>query len=180
MQKKIRVVVGMSGGVDSSVTAALLQEQGFDVVGIFMKNWDDEVVRMPIIDGCSSAEDQEDARTVAKQIGIPFHVMHFEREYWDHVFQDFIKGYKEGRTPNPDVLCNKFIKFGYFLEKAKKEFGADFIATGHYVRLRREIPNSKFQIPSVELLQAVDKNKDQSIFLWTLALEQLRSMMFPF
>lgn len=172
MKKKIRVVVGMSGGVDSSVTAALLQEQGFDVVGIFMKNWDDEVVRTPVIDGCSSAEDQEDARKVAETLGIPFHIMHFEREYWDHVFQDFINGYKEGRTPNPDVLCNKFIKFGYFLEKAKKEFQADFIATGHYVRLQEK--NGTF-----ELLQAVDKNKDQSYFLWTLTQKQLRHSMFP-
>src|SRR3990170_1796440 len=145
MNKKIRVAVGLSGGVDSSVAAALLLKQGFDVIGVFMKNWDDEAVRTPIMDGCTSAEDQEDARKVAKILNIPFHIMHFEKEYWDKVFANFINEYRRGRTPNPDVLCNKFIKFGYFLKKSVKELKVDFIATGHYVR--------KSQITKAEIIR---------------------------
>src|SRR3972149_5842168 len=106
MNKKIRVAVGLSGGVDSSVAAALLLKQGFDVIGVFMKNWDDEAVRTPIMDGCTSAEDQEDARKVAKILNIPFHIMHFEKEYWDKVFINFINEYKRGRTPNPKTQIN--------------------------------------------------------------------------
>src|SRR3989338_10289795 len=180
MNKKIRAAVGLSGGVDSSVAAALLLKQGFDVIGVFMKNWDDEVVRTPIMDGCTSAEDQEDARKVAKILDIPFHIMHFEKEYWDKVFANFISEYRRGRTPNPDVLCNKFIKFGYFLKKAVKELKVDFIATGHYVR-KSQIPNpkspitSQFQSPTQKLeiknwklKIARDLNKDQSYFLYAL------------
>src|SRR3972149_8701687 len=153
MTDKIRVAVGLSGGVDSSVSAALLKEQGFDVIGVFMKNWDDEVVRTPIMDGCTSAEDQEDARKVAKILDIPFHIMHFEKEYWDKVFANFISEYRRGRTPNPDVLCNKYIKFGYFLKCAVKEFNVDYIATGHYVR---KVKSEKLKVKSYELLAAVD------------------------
>ena len=184
MNKKIRVAVGLSGGVDSSVSAALLKEQGFDVIGVFMKNWDDEAVRTPIMDGCTSAEDQEDARKVAKILNIPFHIMHFEKEYWDKVFANFISEYRRGRTPNPDVLCNKFIKFGYFLKKAVKELKVDFIATGHYVR-KSQIPNpksqinSKFQSPKQKLEIARDLNKDQSYFLYALNQKQLSRALFP-
>jgi len=186
MNKKIRVAVGLSGGVDSSVSAALLKEQGFDVIGVFMKNWDDEAVRTPIMDGCTSAEDQEDARKVAKILNIPFHIMHFEKEYWDKVFANFINEYRRGRTPNPDVLCNKFIKFGYFLKKSVKELKVDFIATGHYVR--------KSQITKAEIIRhrrirlgrknwklkiARDLNKDQSYFLYALNQKQLSRALFP-
>src|SRR3990167_1451441 len=184
MNKKIRVAVGLSGGVDSSVAAALLLKQGFDVIGVFMKNWDDEAVRTPIMDGCTSAEDQEDARKVAKILNIPFHIMHFEKEYWDKVFINFINEYKRGRTPNPDVLCNKYIKFGYFLKKAIKELKVDFITTGHYVR-KSQIPNpksqinSKFQSPKQKLEIARDLNKDQSYFLYALNQKQLAKVLFP-
>ena len=191
MNKKIRVAVGLSGGVDSSVAAALLLKQGFDVIGVFMKNWDDEAVRTPIMDGCTSAEDQEDARKAAEILGIPFHIMHFEKEYWDKVFINFINEYKRGRTPNPDVLCNKYIKFGYFLKRAIKELKVDFIATGHYVR-KSQIPNpksqinSKFQNPKQKLeiknwklKIARDLNKDQSYFLYALNQKQLSRALFP-
>jgi len=196
MNKKIRVAVGLSGGVDSSVSAALLKEQGFDVIGVFMKNWDDEAVRTPIMDGCTSAEDQEDARKVAKILNVPFHIMHFEKEYWDKVFANFISEYRRGRTPNPDVLCNKFIKFGYFLKKSVKELKVDFIATGHYVRkvcakgasasggksekfAPKAHPPRAEKVKSYELLAAVDKNKDQSYFLYALNQKQLSRALFP-
>jgi len=178
MNKKIRVAVGLSGGVDSSVAAALLIEQGFDVVGVFMKNWDDEMVRTPILDGCTSAEDQEDARKVAKILSIPFHIMHFEKEYWDKVFANFISEYRRGTTPNPDVLCNKYIKFGYFLKKAVKELKVDYIATGHYARLHeRKAQSAKRK--TYELAIARDLNKDQSYFLYTLNQKQLAKALFP-
>ena len=147
-------------------------------MGVFMKNWDDEVVRTPILDGCTSAEDQEDARKVAKILKIPFHIMHFEKEYWDKVFANFISEYKRGRTPNPDVLCNKYIKFGHFLKKAAKELKADFIATGHYV-IKGESKNYKLPTTNYQLLHAVDKNKDQSYFLYALNQKQLAKALFP-
>ena len=178
MTDKIRVAVGLSGGVDSSVAAALLKEQGFDVIGVFMKNWDDEVVRTPIMDGCTSAEDQEDARKVAKILDIPFHIMHFEKEYWDKVFANFISEYRRGRTPNPDVLCNKYIKFGYFLKCAVKEFNVDYIATGHYARLHERKAQSE-KCKTYELAIARDLNKDQSYFLYTLNQKQLAKALFP-
>ena len=121
-----RVVVGMSGGVDSSVTALLLKEQGYDVIGIFMKNWDDTDEN----GFCSATEDYKDVALVADQIGVPYYSVNFEKEYHDRVFTYFLDEYKKGRTPNPDVMCNKEIKFKAFLDYAM-ELGADFVATGH-------------------------------------------------
>ncbi|MDN6195399.1 MAG: tRNA 2-thiouridine(34) synthase MnmA [Atopostipes suicloacalis] len=163
-----RVVVGMSGGVDSSVTALLLKEQGYDVVGIFMKNWDDS----DDSGFCSSTEDYKDVALVADQIGIPYYSVNFEKEYWDKVFTYFLEEYKKGRTPNPDVMCNKEIKFKAFLEYAM-ELGADYVATGHYARL------SKDENGISHLLRGVDHNKDQTYFLNQLSQEQLSKVMFP-
>ena len=132
--KDIRVVVGMSGGVDSSVTAYLLKEQGYDVIGIFMKNWDDTDENGV----CTATEDYNDVIAVCNQIGIPYYAVNFEEQYWDKVFTYFLDEYKKGRTPNPDVMCNKEIKFKAFLEHALK-LGADYVATGHYARIRTTI-----------------------------------------
>ena len=125
-----RVVVGMSGGVDSSVTALLLKRQGYDVVGVFMKNWDDTDENGV----CTATEDYKDVAKVATQIGIPYYSVNFEKEYWDRVFKYFIAEYKKGRTPNPDVICNKEIKFKAFIEYAN-QLGADYVATGHIHKL---------------------------------------------
>lgn len=162
----------MSGGVDSSVTAALLKEQGFDVTGVFIKAWHPE--GFP----CNWREDRRDAMRVAAVLDIPFRTLDLEKEYKNEVVDYMISEYKKGRTPNPDVMCNKSVKFGGFLKFALAE-GADFIATGHYARLRREgqISNDKFQ--KIELLEARDKAKDQSYFLWTLTQEQLKHVLFP-
>lgn len=159
--RKGRVFVGMSGGVDSSVAAYLLKEQGYDVVGVFINSYN--------IDGCEE-RDSEDARRVAEHLNIPFYVFDLREEYFDYVVKYMIDGYRNGITPNPDVMCNKEIKFGVFLEKALK-LGADFIATGHYVQ---KIFGSGF-----ELFEAKDKNKDQSYFLWTLTQDQLSHCIFP-
>ncbi|TSC52505.1 MAG: tRNA-specific 2-thiouridylase MnmA [Parcubacteria group bacterium LiPW_41] len=178
-QKKEKVFVGLSGGVDSSVAAHLLIEQGYDVVGVFLRCYN--------IDGCAE-RDAEDARRVAEHLKIPFYVFDFEEEYKQRVVDYMIDGYKAGLTPNPDVMCNKEIKFGLFLERALK-LGADYVATGHYVRLRRNDEflnsnfetNSKFKIQNSELSLAIarDLNKDQSYFLWTLTQEQLKHSLFP-
>ncbi len=165
--KDKRVVVGMSGGVDSSVTAYLLKEQGYDVIGIFMKNWDDT----DEFGVCTATEDFEDVIRVANQIGIPYYAVNFEKEYWDKVFTYFLEEYKLGRTPNPDVMCNKEIKFKAFLEHAAS-LGADYVATGHYARTIREDGE-------VKLLRGVDNNKDQTYFLNQLSQEQLSHVMFP-
>jgi len=164
---KVRVVVGMSGGVDSSVTALLLKRQGFDVVGVFMKNWDDT----DEFGVCTAEEDAEDVRRVCNQIGIPYYTVNFEKEYYDKVFEYFLSEYRLGRTPNPDVMCNREIKFGDFLQKAM-ELGADAIATGHYARL--ELRDGKY-----ELLRGLDANKDQTYFLHALNQNQLSRAMFP-
>ncbi|MBA8771646.1 MULTISPECIES: tRNA 2-thiouridine(34) synthase MnmA [Staphylococcus] len=163
-----RVVVGMSGGVDSSVTAHLLKEQGYDVIGIFMKNWDDTDENGV----CTATEDYNDVIAVCNQIGIPYYAVNFEKEYWDKVFTYFLDEYKKGRTPNPDVMCNKEIKFKAFLEHALK-LGADYVATGHYARVRRNDDGS------VEMLRGVDNNKDQTYFLNQLTNHQLEKVMFP-
>lgn len=165
--KSIKVVVGMSGGVDSSVTAYLLKEQGYDVVGIFMKNWDEK----DEAGVCTAEKDYEDVRRVSSQLGIPYYTVNFTKEYWDRVFSYFLDEYKKGRTPNPDVMCNKEIKFKAFLDYALK-LGADYIATGHYARV--DYTNNEYK-----LLRGVDSNKDQTYFLCTLGQYQLSKSMFP-
>ncbi|KIL37227.1 thiouridylase [Cohnella kolymensis] len=163
----VRVVVGMSGGVDSSVTALLLKQQGYDVIGVFMKNWDDT----DEFGVCTAEEDAEDVRRVCDQIGIPYYTVNFEDEYRDKVFEYFLEEYRRGRTPNPDVMCNREIKFGEFLQKAL-ELGADVIATGHYARVEKL--DGEYR-----LIRGVDHNKDQSYFLHALNQSQLARAMFP-
>ncbi|MBS4761476.1 tRNA 2-thiouridine(34) synthase MnmA [Carnobacteriaceae bacterium zg-ZUI252] len=165
---KTRVVVGMSGGVDSSVTALLLKQQGYDVIGIFMKNWDDTDEN----GFCTATEDYKDVEAVALQIGIPYYSVNFEKEYWDKVFTYFLDEYKKDRTPNPDVMCNKEIKFKAFLEYAN-DLGADYIAMGHYAQLVEDEFGQK------RLLRGADDNKDQTYFLSQLTQEQLQKAMFP-
>lgn len=165
---QIRVVVGMSGGVDSSVTALMLKEQGYDVVGVFMKNWDDTDENGV----CTATEDYKDVAKVANQIGIPYYSVNFEKEYWDRVFQYFLDEYTKGRTPNPDVMCNKEIKFKAFLDYAM-QLGADYVATGHYARVIRD------EAGVSHMLRGVDNNKDQTYFLSQLSQEQLSKTMFP-
>ena len=160
-QKKLKIFVAMSGGVDSSVAALLLKKKGYDVVGVYMKGWS--------LTDCA-AKDAEDARRVAGALNIPFYVFDFEDEYKKLVVDYMISGYASGITPNPDVMCNREIKFGLFLKKALA-LGADYIATGHYVRLSAQIRYS--------LMTAKDKNKDQSYFLWTLTQDQLKHCLFP-
>ncbi|MEO8065712.1 MAG: tRNA 2-thiouridine(34) synthase MnmA [Candidatus Doudnabacteria bacterium] len=167
--KKKTVVVGMSGGVDSSVTAALLKQQGFDVIGVYMKNWSEDFGDF----GCSWAEDSEDARKVAQLLNIPFYVWNFENEYYDKVVEYFLREYSAGRTPNPDVMCNTEIKFKVFLEKALR-LGADFVATGHYARVRYQKSDNSYH-----LLKGIDPAKDQSYFLYTLKQHQLEKILFP-
>lgn len=167
MNKNIRVVVGMSGGVDSSVAALLLKEQGYDVIGVFMKNWDDTDEHGV----CTATLDYEDVVRVCEQIDIPYYSVNFEKEYWDKVFTYFLDEYKKGRTPNPDVMCNKEIKFKAFLDYALS-IGAEYVATGHYARIRRT--NGK-----IELLRGVDEQKDQTYFLNQLTSDVLRKVLFP-
>jgi len=178
--KKEVVFVGMSGGVDSSVTAALLQERGFDVHGVFIKVWEptDEATGEPLFPGvCTWREDRHDAMRVTAQLNIPFYTLDLENEYKREVVDYMVAEYRQGRVPNPDVMCNKQIKFGSFLEWAKKQ-GADYIATGHYARVKREAPNSKSKAQNY-LLKGIDVNKDQSYFLWTLTQKQLARTLFP-
>jgi tRNA-specific 2-thiouridylase len=164
---KTRVIVGMSGGVDSSVSALLLMEQGYQVEGLFMKNWEED-------DGteyCTAREDLADAQAVCDRIGIKLHTANFAAEYWDHVFEHFLEEYKAGRTPNPDILCNREIKFKAFLDYALS-LGADLIATGHYVR-RRDTG------ALTELLKGLDPNKDQSYFLHAVGGKEIARTLFP-
>ncbi|PIR24421.1 tRNA 2-thiouridine(34) synthase MnmA [Candidatus Campbellbacteria bacterium CG11_big_fil_rev_8_21_14_0_20_44_21] len=169
LTNKKRVFVGMSGGVDSSLSAALLKEGGFDVVGVFIKVW------QPDFAFCDWKKERLDAMRVAVRLGIPFKTYDFEKEYKKEVVDYMIEEYKDGRTPNPDVMCNKYIKFGSFLNKATKE-GADFVATGHYAG-KSQISNLKSK--RYKLLKGVDQNKDQSYFLWTLKRKQLEKIIFP-
>jgi tRNA-specific 2-thiouridylase len=173
-QNKQRVVVGMSGGVDSSVAAYLLVQQGYDVVGLFMRNWNDATVTLE--DECPWIDDSRDAMMVAEQLGIPFQVVDFSAAYKDRIVDYMFKEYQEGRTPNPDVLCNREIKFDLFLKEALK-LGADFVATGHYVR-KGVLQNDNGGV-EYQLLRGLDPNKDQSYFLCQLNAEQLSKALFP-
>ncbi len=162
-----RIIVGLSGGVDSSVAALLLLEQGFEVHGLFMKNWEDSYET----GYCAAAEDLEDARSVCETLAIPLHQVNFTAEYQQRVFHYFLDEYRRGRTPNPDTLCNTEIKFKAFLEHARR-LGADRIATGHYARIAQ-------QQQTWRLLKGRDSNKDQSYFLYGLNQGQLASAVFP-
>jgi tRNA-specific 2-thiouridylase len=162
-----KVIVGMSGGVDSSVSAYLLLQQGYEVEGLFMKNWEEDDTN----EYCAAASDLEDAKSVCDKLGIPLHTINFAAEYWDHVFEHFLSEYKAGRTPNPDIMCNKEIKFKAFLNFALEDLHADYIATGHYVR--------RTQATQPQMLRGLDNNKDQSYFLYTLDHQQLAKTLFP-
>lgn len=161
-----RVMVGLSGGVDSAVAALLLQRQGYSVEALFMKNWEEDDSE----EYCSAAEDLRDAQDVARRLGITLHTVNFSAEYWDRVFDTFLREYRAGRTPNPDVLCNREIKFRAFLDHAL-ELGTDHIATGHYARLEGQDP--------IHLCKGLDRDKDQSYFLHLLNQHQLRHALFP-
>ncbi len=171
MSKK--VVIGMSGGVDSSVAAILLKEQGYDVIGLFMRNWDSTVnndyLGNPNLNNniCPQEQDYNDALEVCKKIGIPLYRVDFVKEYWDYVFTYFLDELKKGRTPNPDIMCNKYIKFDCFIKEAIK-LGADYIATGHYAKMKDGY-----------LCRSKDSNKDQTYFLSQLSAEQLKNVIFP-
>ena len=170
--RKQRVFVAMSGGVDSSLSAALLKEQGYDVTGVFIKVWQPDFVE------CVWKEDRLDAMRVCAKLGIKFLTLDLEKEYKREVVDYMISEYKAGRTPNPDVNCNKYVKFGAFFDFAMKN-GADYAATGHYAQLRQKIKNQKSKIKIYELAVARDKNKDQSYFLWNLTQEHLKRTLFP-
>lgn len=171
--KMKRVIVGLSGGVDSSVAAYLLKEQGYEVIGLFMKNWHDDSVT--ISNECPWLEDSNDAMLVADKLGIPFQVVDLSEQYKERIVDYMFKEYELGRTPNPDVLCNREIKFDAFL-KIALELGADYVATGHYCRKGAELVNGETMY---KLLAGKDKNKDQSYFLCQLSQEQLSKALFP-
>ena len=168
-----KVVIGISGGVDSSVAALLLKEQGYDVIGLFMRNWDSSInndyLGNPNLnnDICPQEQDYNDALEVCKKLDIPLHRIDFVKEYWDYVFTYFLDELKKGRTPNPDVMCNKYIKFDLFVKEAKK-LGADYIATGHYAK-----------VIDGQLYKASDKNKDQSYFLAYVNKDVFKNVIFP-
>lgn len=167
MSSQKHVIVGLSGGVDSSVAALLLKQQGYRVEGLFMKNWEEDDTQ----EVCTAAEDLQDAQAVADRLDIPLHTVNFSAEYWDRVFSYFLKEYEAGRTPNPDILCNTEIKFKAFLEHALR-LGADAIATGHYARVAKGDEGYR-------LLKGLDANKDQSYFLHGLNQYQLSHALFP-
>ncbi len=166
-EQTLSVMVGISGGVDSSVAAQILKNEGYRVEGLFMKNWEEDDTQ----EHCSAAVDLKDAQSVCDAIEIKLHTINFSAEYWDHVFSHFLDEYRAGRTPNPDILCNKEIKFKAFLEHAI-DLGADKIATGHYARVEER--NGEYF-----LLKGRDNNKDQSYFLYTLGQHQLSRALFP-
>lgn len=162
------IIVGMSGGVDSSVTAALLLEQGHQVTGVFMKNWDED-------DGteeCTAIQDLADAQQVSDTLGIELKTVNFASEYWDDVFEVFLAEFAAGRTPNPDILCNKHVKFKAFLDYATEDLGAEYIATGHYARIKEGADE-------FYLLKGLDPSKEQSYFLYTLGQQALSKTLFP-
>lgn len=167
MSKKKKVIVGLSGGVDSSVAALLLKQQGHEVVGVFMQNWDADQTDPH----CTAEQDLSDARAVCDKLNIPFHSVNFAKEYWDNVFQRCLDEFDAGRTPNPDIWCNKEIKFNLFLQHALS-MGADAVATGHYARCAKT--NDHYQ-----LLTGIDNTKDQSYFLYTLGQHALQYALFP-
>ena len=167
-----KVVIGMSGGVDSSVAAIILQKQGYEVIGLFMRNWDslaDGELNGPTTKSgiCPQEEDYNDAKAVCDKLGIKLYRKDFVKEYWDYVFTYFLDELKKGRTPNPDIMCNKYIKFDMFAKEAKK-LGTDYIATGHYARLK-----------DGKLLRGIDSNKDQTYFLCQVSKEQFENVLFP-
>ncbi len=166
----MKVVVGMSGGVDSAVSAYLLDKEGYEVIGLFMKNWDSNINndKEGITDGiCPQEQDFKDAKSVCDYLGIPLYRVDFIKEYWDTVFTYFLEELKKGRTPNPDIMCNKYIKFDLFKKEAKK-LGADYIATGHYARMEKG-----------RLLRGIDNNKDQTYFLSQVKPSEFKDVLFP-
>ncbi len=169
----MKVVIGMSGGVDSSVAAYLLKKEGYEVIGLFMRNWDasvnNDILGNPTLNNniCPQEQDYNDAKKVCDKLNIPLHRINFVKEYWDYVFTYFLNELEKGRTPNPDIMCNKYIKFDLFIKEAKR-LGADLIATGHYAR-----KDGKY------LLRGVDSNKDQTYFLSQLNENQLSNVLFP-
>src|ERR1041384_3022249 len=171
--KNKRVVVGLSGGVDSSVTAYLLKEQGYEVIGMFMKNWHDDSVT--ISNECPWLDDSNDAMIVAQHLGIPFQAIDLSKEYKERIVDYMFAEYKAGRTPNPDILCNREIKFDVFLKAALK-LGASYVATGHYARKETIAKNG---VNIHRLLGGKDGNKDQSYFLCQLTQAQLAKSLFP-
>ncbi len=169
----MKVVIGMSGGVDSSVAAYLLQKEGYEVIGLFMRNWDatinNDIMGNPTLNNniCPQEQDYNDALDVCNKLGIPLHRIDFVKEYWEYVFKYFLDELEKGRTPNPDIMCNKYIKFDLFIKEAKR-LGADYIATGHYARY-----DGKY------LLRGIDDNKDQTYFLSQVTKDQLKNVLFP-
>jgi tRNA-specific 2-thiouridylase len=172
MPTKKKVLVALSGGVDSSVSAALLQKEGYDVEGAFIKTW--TVPWLP----CTWREERQDAMRVASTLHIPFHTVDLSKEYERNVVEYLIGEYRQGRTPNPDVMCNKHIKFGGFFDFAMRE-GFDFVATGHYARIESVTQNIEGRTPYFQLLAGKDSNKDQTYFLWTLTQKHLAHTLFP-
>ncbi|QIQ41849.1 MAG: tRNA 2-thiouridine(34) synthase MnmA [Buchnera aphidicola (Microlophium carnosum)] len=168
IKKNKKVIIAMSGGVDSSVSAWILKKRQYQVEGLFMKNWEEDD-----LEGyCNSAQDLFDAEQVCQKLDICLHKINFSLEYWEYVFKNFLNEYQKGKTPNPDILCNKEIKFNMFLKYSIQELKADYIATGHYARIKKI--NGKYL-----LLKGIDRNKDQSYFLYTLNSIQLKKILFP-